>query len=407
MFVSLFKTYPLFLIMPSKENPQPDNYFDTDAFLADSSDSVLSFMRSFTQSQLFHSFVQDRIARQCEDEEEKDLFDEYIEEAMKRLSLKLSILASSTKKGFLFKCGQMRKSWKRRFFVVRDSEISYYTDQTLANSKGKLQIFPGESKVIVPDKCPRDGAPNAHFFVLDSKGRSLVCCADSAEDRREWVRLLRAKAMDERSREALVQRTSAMIPEQSRRLIQVREEPFLQSAKIFQLLVAGAASTNTSMNSGTPGVISPTDPRSSSHYYASGGMSGVPPGSYASPQTSGSAGSNFQPGPGVAGSSSGGRRMTMTRMPSQGTPDQHHMGGSSQPLGHQHSSGSLQNLPPHGTSPQSWDSSASSKLQNIVLSSFEHNDDYLSSEDEDDDSNDFSEGRSNSNAVDDEDEPFF
>lgn len=170
------------------------------------------------------------------------LFEKKIRVRMERYALNLStflkisnnnigILASRTKQGKLWKRGQFRKSWKNRFFDLRMNQVRYYSDQSLCDQKGMLLIFPGQTKVITPVFTAQEAAvlPTPYCLVIQNHDRSLLCCADTDDLRRDWLRILRAKCMDDKQRELLVQKYQGALVDKALTfdVMMVREEPFL------------------------------------------------------------------------------------------------------------------------------------------------------------------------------------
>ena len=88
------------------------------------------------------------------------------------------------KQGWLEKKGSLVKSWKRRFFVLTSSELSYFTDETLKQQKGSVAVL-HSSRVM-----HRDGSShNFKFGLLTGKRLLEISCATD-KDRERWTRAI-------------------------------------------------------------------------------------------------------------------------------------------------------------------------------------------------------------------------
>nr|CAG4716741.1 unnamed protein product [Naegleria fowleri] len=178
------------------------------------------------------------------------LFDCKMQQNTERFVLNLLLLNSSYRRCFLYKRGRLRKSWKKRFFVLRDDNTLLYYDGPDENQlKGSIKLTnDGHAKIIsvkVQDKRQFEGSgdEDAHYvwtksqqlefinllrsaknsdpestasssedidgvppvteqfptpfvFAIYIPGiRLLFCCAESEKSREEWLRVLRAKVM--------------------------------------------------------------------------------------------------------------------------------------------------------------------------------------------------------------------
>ncbi|CDS37635.1 Rho GTPase activating protein 24 [Echinococcus multilocularis] len=100
--------------------------------------------------------------------------------------------------GWLRKQGGKFRTWKRRFFVLRQGSLEYYTDSEQIRLIGALEIGPPDIMEVVAcetDVTADDKAFN--FIVKKSKTwgseqkQSLILSASSADERRDWIRALR------------------------------------------------------------------------------------------------------------------------------------------------------------------------------------------------------------------------
>lgn len=88
--------------------------------------------------------------------------------------------------GYLTKQGHKRKSWKKRYFILRGMTISYYSDYDMANhAKGKAL-----AEVTVEDVQKWDGEPFGFMFMTSEQVPYYVY-ADNDRERNKWMSALR------------------------------------------------------------------------------------------------------------------------------------------------------------------------------------------------------------------------
>ncbi|KNC47363.1 AGC/AKT protein kinase [Thecamonas trahens ATCC 50062] len=92
--------------------------------------------------------------------------------------------------GWLTKQGHLRKSWRRRWFVLAaDSELSYYAeDDGTAAPKGSFNIAEGATLAAAEIK----NHPHA-FKLTSAEGKAFLISADSAEEYDKWIAALNDK----------------------------------------------------------------------------------------------------------------------------------------------------------------------------------------------------------------------
>lgn len=228
MFISLFKQYRSYLKLNKDNEIERDaanfsDFFDVGQMVQDSPPTTRDFVDAFARTQFFQYFVQTRISMRTnvgddDDDSSMDLFDTKVKSRMERHVLNLSLLASRTQQGMLLKRGKIRKSWKRRWFDVREIEgvttLRYFSDRAMMAQKGLLHIRPGTTRVYIPHPTDMqlDRLPTLYPFVIETSERLLLCCADTEEGRREWFKILRAKTMDREDLERMVRTYQAKLP---------------------------------------------------------------------------------------------------------------------------------------------------------------------------------------------------
>ncbi|KAG8934759.1 hypothetical protein FRC01_000440 [Tulasnella sp. 417] len=88
------------------------------------------------------------------------------------------------KDGYLYKKGERRKTWKKRWFVLRQTQLSYYK----TNKEYKLlRLLPlSEVHCVTPVTLKR----HDHAFGIVTPARTYYVQADSAAEADSWVRAL-------------------------------------------------------------------------------------------------------------------------------------------------------------------------------------------------------------------------
>ena len=93
-------------------------------------------------------------------------------------------LAVSSREGYLTKLGQIRKSWRVRWFVLRNRTLTYY--KTKQSKKPIKSLDLGQATAVEYD----DSKKKDFCFRIDFPSRSLFIYANSIEDCQQWVELI-------------------------------------------------------------------------------------------------------------------------------------------------------------------------------------------------------------------------
>ena len=93
-------------------------------------------------------------------------------------------LAVSSREGYLTKLGQIRKSWRVRWFVLRNRTLTYY--KTKQSKKPIRSLDLGRATAVEYD----DSKKKDFCFRIDFPTRSLFIYANSIEDCQQWVEVL-------------------------------------------------------------------------------------------------------------------------------------------------------------------------------------------------------------------------
>lgn len=243
VWVSIFKLYRQYLIFPTAEDPDPQDIFRHAAFIEESSVDIQSFLERFCSTQAFQFFTQSRL-----DLSEPDLFDELVREKLTRLSISLNIRSTSSFSGVLIKQGSFVKSWKRRFFILKGTTLSYFVDKSARRKKGSFEIVPGQSRIIAPrESIPAQ--PTPYLFSIITPTKRLNCCAETPHIRKGWMHQLRAKAMDVAQRENLVK---LYRPERSNNFTELIQRARNEQTRHFQNFIQWVALHKTPQTPSTP-----------------------------------------------------------------------------------------------------------------------------------------------------------
>ena len=102
-------------------------------------------------------------------------------------SMDVRTMAISSKEGYLTKQGRIRKSWRVRWFVLRNQFLSYYRTKQHKKPLGMLDLTRALSVEF-------DNTKHKEFcFRIVLPGRTWYFLGNSVEDCQQWVELLRMK----------------------------------------------------------------------------------------------------------------------------------------------------------------------------------------------------------------------
>nr|XP_022338010.1 pleckstrin homology domain-containing family A member 1-like isoform X2 [Crassostrea virginica] len=104
------------------------------------------------------------------------------EESMENIK---TVAASQTaiKKGYCVKQGGVRKNWKRRYFVVNDKSLAYYSNE---QSDEPLRLISRNDITDVRKATASPGVRDNLFEVITTKRTFYIQC-DTPEDVQDWV----------------------------------------------------------------------------------------------------------------------------------------------------------------------------------------------------------------------------
>lgn len=93
----------------------------------------------------------------------------------------------TSKEGFLVKEGKIRKSWKTRWFVLRGVRLSYFRSKESNRPIDRIDLMHAR-KV---DNC--DYKQRQYCFSVELPRRTYYLQASCAEDRQQWVEILKSQ----------------------------------------------------------------------------------------------------------------------------------------------------------------------------------------------------------------------
>ncbi|KAM8795902.1 differentially expressed in FDCP 6 homolog [Eudromia elegans] len=138
------------------------------------------------------------------------------------------------KQGYLWKKGQLRRTWSERWFTLKPSALSYYTSEERKEKKGSIPLDKHCCVEVLPD---RDG--KRCMFCVKTPSRTYEMSAADTRQRQEWTLAIQTairlqaegkkslhKDLKQKRREQREQREQrkAAKEEETQRLKQLQEE---------------------------------------------------------------------------------------------------------------------------------------------------------------------------------------
>ena len=100
--------------------------------------------------------------------------------------------------GWLMKQGEIIKTWRRRWFVLKDGKLFWFLDQNVTAASPTRGVVDLSKCLSV--KGAEDIINRAHGFELSSREDTQYFIADSAKEKEEWINALgRAVVRNSRS----------------------------------------------------------------------------------------------------------------------------------------------------------------------------------------------------------------
>lgn len=115
------------------------------------------------------------------------------------------LLGTPDKQGYLTKQGGLVRSWKKRWFILKNNYLYYFKSPNhLGDTKGAVSL-----EEVVAQRAQFPGKTD-HGFTIRTPDRLYNIYADSEQDANEWVTAIN-KAASARSRSIAVQATMTYI----------------------------------------------------------------------------------------------------------------------------------------------------------------------------------------------------
>jgi len=90
------------------------------------------------------------------------------------------------KEGFLTKQGNVRKSWKMRWFILYGTNIKYFKGPGEKKALGLIKL----TKEVAVDEGRTAAQPNR--FLLRTHKRTYIICAETSDSRESWINAIRS-----------------------------------------------------------------------------------------------------------------------------------------------------------------------------------------------------------------------
>mmetsp|Transcript_2621 Transcript_2621/g.4960 ORF Transcript_2621/g.4960 Transcript_2621/m.4960 type:complete len:1284 (-) Transcript_2621:84-3935(-) len=96
------------------------------------------------------------------------------------------MISESVQEGFLMKRGNNIKTWKKRYFVLLNDKLNYYTTNSIKTIKGSIQLHGNAAVELVPD------LPCTLSVCTEMGGRRYIMTAKDDEEVNSWKEVLEA-----------------------------------------------------------------------------------------------------------------------------------------------------------------------------------------------------------------------
>ena len=90
--------------------------------------------------------------------------------------------------GWLMKQGDIVKTWRRRWFVLKDGKLFWFADAAVTSSSTTRGVIDVSKCLSV--KGAEDVLNRQHGFELSSRSDTMYFIADSAKEKEDWINAL-------------------------------------------------------------------------------------------------------------------------------------------------------------------------------------------------------------------------
>jgi len=128
----------------------------------------------------------------------KGASDEDVEQWVSKMKelCRTEVSRNLSKSGWLTKQGGGIKTWKKRYFVLKNNELYYYGDPSDAEAKGKIEVFGIQVRQLT-SKEARDETGDKFKYVIEvlHPDRTWILASDTQQDCMEWNIVIRQASM--------------------------------------------------------------------------------------------------------------------------------------------------------------------------------------------------------------------
>ncbi|GAQ81758.1 hypothetical protein KFL_000900130 [Klebsormidium nitens] len=92
---------------------------------------------------------------------------------------------SPERAGWLMKQGEYIKTWRRRWFVLKDGKIFWFKDERVSRSSVPRGVIPVKECLTI--KGAEDAINKPHAFELSTVQDTFFFIADSDKEKEDWI----------------------------------------------------------------------------------------------------------------------------------------------------------------------------------------------------------------------------
>jgi hypothetical protein len=118
-------------------------------------------------------------------------------------SVSVASLGTPTKSGYLTKQGRKFKTWRRRWFVLKNDALWYFKTPTDGDKKGVIYLEPTSICKIEQD-LKKKSKEKITFFSVSTSIRKCLIYADDESEAKVWIKLIN-QAIEEKKRGSSIQ----------------------------------------------------------------------------------------------------------------------------------------------------------------------------------------------------------
>ena len=143
------------------------------------------YTRFVEESHMYTDVVHHAVTHMMDSGSETE--EDSVSESAHSLSIREKTIAVASKEGYLTKLGRIRKTWRVRWFTLRNQHFCYYKTKQTPKPIGTMDMT--RAKTVEYDNSKQKD----FCFRIEFPYRTYYFYANSAEDSQQWVELLRSK----------------------------------------------------------------------------------------------------------------------------------------------------------------------------------------------------------------------